>query len=78
LPNVEEGTPCDDLKRTKDNRKIVVYYPSTEFIKYGGKKLQNPHQSRVFNNRKDVVLANEYEVLLEEIMPNFFDEITSL
>lgn len=61
---IEKDTPCDDLKRTKDNRKIIYMFPSTEFIKYGGKKLPSPQLSRVFNNRKDVVLPGEYEHLL--------------
>jgi hypothetical protein len=53
-------------------------FPSTEFIQYGGKRLPSPQLSRVYNNRKDVVLPSEYEHLIEEIMPNFWEEIVSL
>jgi len=47
------------MRRTKDNRLIVGYYPSSEFINYGGKKMQNPPNSRQYTHPSDVYSVEE-------------------
>jgi hypothetical protein len=42
------------MKRTKDNRMIVGYQPSSEFINFGGKMMQNPPNNRVMSHQSDI------------------------
>jgi hypothetical protein len=47
------------MKKTKDNRMIVGYYPSTDFINYGGKLMQNPPLNRQYTHPSDVYTVEE-------------------
>lgn len=48
------------MRRTKDNRKIIIHYPSSDFKNYGGKKLMTPSRSRILRHQNDVFPVNEY------------------
>ena len=47
------------MRATKDNRMILGYYPTDQFINYGGKKMQNPPKNRQLNHRLDVYTVDE-------------------
>lgn len=66
------------MLRTKDNRMIFGYYPAENFVNYGGKRMQNPPRSRQFNHPSDVYTVAELETFIDQIMPNFYQEIESL
>lgn len=68
---------CDDMKRSKDNHAIMGYYPSGEFINYANKKMQNPPKNRLFRHPSDVYTVEEMENFLNEMLPNFFEDINS-
>lgn len=42
------------MRRTKDNRMILGYYPSSDFVNFAGKKMQNPPLNKNFDHPKDV------------------------
>ena len=69
---------CDEMRRSKDNRMIFGYFPVNEFIKFGGKKMQNPPKSRHLTHPSDVYTVRELEDFLNEMMPNFYEELTSV
>lgn len=66
------------MRRTKDNRMVFGYYPSEQFVNYGGKRMQNPPKNRQFNHPSDVYTVQELETFIGQIMPNFFGEISSV
>lgn len=69
---------CDDMRKSKDNRMIFGYYPAENFVNYGGKRMQNPPRNRQFNHPLDIFTVQELENFLEEMVPNFYQEIGSL
>lgn len=69
---------CDELREKRQNRKVVAYYPADTFMNYGGKKLQDSPLSQQYNHESDVFQVAEFEKLLDGIMPNFYEEMTSL
>jgi len=50
---------CDDMRKNKDSRLIIGHYPSTEFINYGGKRMQNPPLSKRYTHFSDVYTVEE-------------------
>ena len=66
------------MRRTKDNHAIVGYYPSGGFIKYAGKKMQNPPNSRHYKHPGDVYKVEELERFVGEMIPHFFEDIVSM
>jgi hypothetical protein len=57
---------------------IFGYYPVDEFINYGGKRMQNPPKNRQFNHPQDVYTVAELERFIDEMIPNFYEELESL
>jgi hypothetical protein len=47
------------MRRDKDNRNIFGFYPSTEFVNYGGKLMQNPPLKKAFNHPSDRYTVTE-------------------
>jgi hypothetical protein len=66
------------MLRTKDNRMIFGYFPTDGFVNYGGKMMQNPPGNRHLNHPSDVFAVEELEAFIDEMVPNFFNELTSL
>ena len=56
----------------------MAYYPADTFMNYGGKRLQDSPLSQQYNHESDVFQVAEFEKLLDGIMPNFYEEMTSL
>lgn len=73
-----DSNVCDELREKRQNRKVVAYYPADTFMNYGGKKLQDSPLSQQYNHESDVFQVAEFEKLLDGIMPNFYEEMTSL
>lgn len=73
-----DSNVCDELREKRQNRKVVVYYPAETFMNYGGKKLQDSALSQQYNHESDEFQVAEFEKLLEGIMPNFYEEMTSM
>jgi hypothetical protein len=66
------------MRKTKDNHMIIGSYPSGDFINYAGKKMQNPPKTKVFRHATDVYTVEEVEQFLNEMMPDFYERLSSL
>jgi hypothetical protein len=72
-----EAYACDEMRRNKDNRMIFGYFPEGRFLSYAGKRMQNPPGNRHLNHPSDVFAVHELEAFVEEMLPNFFEELKS-
>jgi hypothetical protein len=70
--------PCDDMNEKKESRKIVSYYPQSRFMNYGGKKMQDKSGSQQYSHESDTFKVAEFERTIEDVLPNFFEEMTNL
>lgn len=69
---------CDDLYDRREIRKVVGFFPNSTFMHYRGKLLENPSRSLQYLHSHDDFYVVEFEKLLEQVTPNFFEEIKSL
>ena len=58
-----------------DNRMVIGYYPSSEFVNYGGKRMQNPPIQRNYEHPLDIYRTEELESFLTDIMPCFMQPL---